>query len=290
MLEEIGKPLDAVILLQVSDEVATERLRSRASQEGRADDSPEAIREPAPPLPRAHGARRRALPDRGHRGRPSTANRPWTTSSRRSRTRWSGSPRADDHPQERARDREDRRGGALVAETIAHVGSLLRPGHHDGRARRRRRRLHPRARRHPDLRGLQGLPEGDLHLAERRRRSRNPRRVRRRRRRPRDDRRRRHARRLHRRQRVHVRRGGDRRGGSNDCSTSLRTRSPRESPTPSSGTASATSRTRSRSSSRPPGSPSSAASSGTASAATTTRIRTFRTSASRAAARACPRE
>ena len=44
MLEEIGKPLDAVILLQVSDQVATERLRSRAIQEGRPDDSPEAIR------------------------------------------------------------------------------------------------------------------------------------------------------------------------------------------------------------------------------------------------------
>ena len=33
-----------MILLQVSDEVATERLRARAEQEGRADDSPEAIR------------------------------------------------------------------------------------------------------------------------------------------------------------------------------------------------------------------------------------------------------
>lgn len=44
MLEEIGKPLDAVILLRVSDEVATERLEARARQEGRADDSPEAIR------------------------------------------------------------------------------------------------------------------------------------------------------------------------------------------------------------------------------------------------------
>jgi adenylate kinase len=44
MLEEIGKPLDAVILLQVSDEVATARLTERAANEGRADDSPEAIR------------------------------------------------------------------------------------------------------------------------------------------------------------------------------------------------------------------------------------------------------
>jgi len=44
MLDEIGKPLDAVILLRVSDEVATARLSSRAVQEGRADDSPQAIR------------------------------------------------------------------------------------------------------------------------------------------------------------------------------------------------------------------------------------------------------
>jgi adenylate kinase len=44
MLDEIGKPLDAVILLQVSDDVATERLLGRAEREGRADDSPEAIR------------------------------------------------------------------------------------------------------------------------------------------------------------------------------------------------------------------------------------------------------
>jgi adenylate kinase len=44
MFEDIGKPLDAVILLRVSDEVATARLEARAREEGRADDSPEAIR------------------------------------------------------------------------------------------------------------------------------------------------------------------------------------------------------------------------------------------------------
>jgi adenylate kinase len=44
MLSEIGKPLDAVILLEVSDDVATERLHARSVAEGRADDSPEAIR------------------------------------------------------------------------------------------------------------------------------------------------------------------------------------------------------------------------------------------------------
>jgi adenylate kinase len=43
MLEEIGKPLDTVLLLHVSDEVATARMRGRAAVEGRADDTPEAI-------------------------------------------------------------------------------------------------------------------------------------------------------------------------------------------------------------------------------------------------------
>ena len=44
MLDGIEKPLDLVLLLQVSDEVATTRLLARAAAEGRADDSPDAIR------------------------------------------------------------------------------------------------------------------------------------------------------------------------------------------------------------------------------------------------------
>jgi adenylate kinase len=44
MLDEIGQPLDAVLLLLVSDDVATDRLRDRAAAEGRADDAPDAIR------------------------------------------------------------------------------------------------------------------------------------------------------------------------------------------------------------------------------------------------------
>jgi adenylate kinase len=44
MLDEIGKPLDAVILLEVPDDVATGRLHLRALEEGRVDDSPEVIR------------------------------------------------------------------------------------------------------------------------------------------------------------------------------------------------------------------------------------------------------
>jgi adenylate kinase len=44
MLDEIGKPLDAVILLEVGDEVALERLLSRRAAEGRSDDAPDVIR------------------------------------------------------------------------------------------------------------------------------------------------------------------------------------------------------------------------------------------------------
>jgi adenylate kinase len=43
MLADIGKPIDVVLLLQVSDEVATTRLLGRAAAEGRKDDEPEAI-------------------------------------------------------------------------------------------------------------------------------------------------------------------------------------------------------------------------------------------------------
>jgi len=43
MLADIGKPLDVVLLLQVGDEVASERLLGRAAEEGRKDDAPDAI-------------------------------------------------------------------------------------------------------------------------------------------------------------------------------------------------------------------------------------------------------
>jgi len=44
MLDEIGKPLDVVLLLEVSDGVAAARLLDRLAAEGRADDTPDAIR------------------------------------------------------------------------------------------------------------------------------------------------------------------------------------------------------------------------------------------------------
>ena len=44
MLREIGRELTVVFALQVSDEVCIERLLKRAREEGRTDDTPEAIR------------------------------------------------------------------------------------------------------------------------------------------------------------------------------------------------------------------------------------------------------
>jgi adenylate kinase len=44
LLEEIGRPLTVVLEFQLPEEVAIERLRRRAADEGRADDTPEAIR------------------------------------------------------------------------------------------------------------------------------------------------------------------------------------------------------------------------------------------------------
>jgi adenylate kinase len=43
MLSEIDRPLTVVLELQVPDDVAVERLRKRAVEEGRSDDTPEAI-------------------------------------------------------------------------------------------------------------------------------------------------------------------------------------------------------------------------------------------------------
>jgi adenylate kinase len=43
MLEDIDRPLSAVLLLELSDETARERLGKRAAIENRADDQPDAI-------------------------------------------------------------------------------------------------------------------------------------------------------------------------------------------------------------------------------------------------------
>jgi adenylate kinase len=43
MLSEIGRSLDAILFFDLADEIALERLLGRAKEEGREDDSPEAI-------------------------------------------------------------------------------------------------------------------------------------------------------------------------------------------------------------------------------------------------------
>jgi adenylate kinase len=43
MLEEIDRPLSLILLLQNDDQTSRERLAKRAKEEGRADDTPEAI-------------------------------------------------------------------------------------------------------------------------------------------------------------------------------------------------------------------------------------------------------
>jgi len=44
MLDEVGRPLGIVFELQLSEEASLDRLGKRAEQEGRTDDTPEAIR------------------------------------------------------------------------------------------------------------------------------------------------------------------------------------------------------------------------------------------------------
>ena len=43
MLTEIGRELDGVLFFDIADDVAVERLRGRARDEGREDDTPEAV-------------------------------------------------------------------------------------------------------------------------------------------------------------------------------------------------------------------------------------------------------
>ena len=128
MLEEIGKPLDAVILLRVSDEVATARLETRAREEGQGRRLAGGDPQPASPLPRAHRARGRPLPargNRGHRGRGADDGR--RLRRHPGRPRECGRQPMIIRKSEREIDKIAA-AGALVAETIAYTGGLLRAG------------------------------------------------------------------------------------------------------------------------------------------------------------------
>ena len=155
MLAEIGKPLDIVILLQVSDDVATGRLHTRALAEGRADDAPDAIRnrlrlyhELTEPLIGRYREDGLVVAVDGEGSVDQVG-----ADDRRCSVRNGGSVRMIIRKSEREIDKIAA-AGSVVAETIAHVGSLIVPGITHGRAGRRGRRVHPRARRHSDLPGL----------------------------------------------------------------------------------------------------------------------------------------
>ena len=70
--------------------------------------------------------------------------------------------------------------GAIVADTIAHVGEQLEPGITTGELDRIADEFIVARGGIPTSKGYRGLSEGDLHLAERDGRARDPRPLRRR--------------------------------------------------------------------------------------------------------------
>ena len=215
MLAEIGRRSTPCSSSISRTSIALERLLGRAQDEGRDDDTPEVIarrlaiyHEQTEPvvelLPRHRQARAapRRAPDRRGRGGDRGGARPARNGAHGVIIRkGAGGDRADRARRGRSSPRRSRTSASAIEPGIT---TLELDGIADA--------FIGAQRRHPDLQGLQGLPARDLHLGERRRRPRHPRRAGRRGRRPRHDRRRRHARRRDRRQRVHVRRRRDRPG------------------------------------------------------------------------------
>ena len=134
LLRELGRELDVVFDLQVPDrEVLLQRLLGRAAEEGRSDDTPEAIerrlelydRETAPldrVLPLAPGERRRR-PRRPQRRRGLPRD-PAT----RSPSRPAGKAARVIIRKSAAEIEGMARAGALLAETLALVAEHLEPG------------------------------------------------------------------------------------------------------------------------------------------------------------------
>ena len=76
MLDEIEKPLDVVLLLEVSDDVAIERLLQRGARRAPGGRRARGDPQPAAAVPPADRAGRGALPGGGHARAPSTASSP----------------------------------------------------------------------------------------------------------------------------------------------------------------------------------------------------------------------
>ena len=158
MLAGIERGLDAILFFDLSDEIATARIHQRAVEGAARTTRPRRSRAPGD-LPRADRADRRALP--GDRQARPAARRPVDRrGGRRDRrgARAARRGRQHDHPQERRRDRPDRPCRHARGRDDLPCGRADRAGHHDGRARPDRRRVHPRERRCPTSQGYKGYP------------------------------------------------------------------------------------------------------------------------------------
>ena len=128
MLASIGKPLDVVLLLQVSDTVAIGRVVARAELRGAHRRHAGGDRKPGSALPPAHRAGGRALSVDGHRhhaGRRAARGRGLHPGSCGARRVGSAGMIVRKTPREIEKIGA---AGQLVAETIAHVGALVVPG------------------------------------------------------------------------------------------------------------------------------------------------------------------
>ena len=130
---ELDRALDVVLEFQLRDEVALERLVQRRAEEGRADDTPEAIRTGS-----------RSTTSRRSRSSSTTAragilvgihaDRPIDEVFARDPAGARAGGGRDDHPQVPAEIEQMARAGAVVAETLALIGEHIAPGHHDRRS------------------------------------------------------------------------------------------------------------------------------------------------------------
>ena len=132
----------------------------RARDEGRADDTPEGIAQRLARLPRARPSRSSSTTARGEARAAARGAHDQGGLRRDRRTRstpWSARTRMIIRKSPRG-DRDDGRGRRARRRDARARRRAVEPGVTTARARPHRRRVHPLARRRPDVEGIQGLP------------------------------------------------------------------------------------------------------------------------------------